>query len=309
MKIAVYGAGGVGGYFGGLLARAGLDVALIARGEHLAAIQAKGLRVESVHGDFHVANIRATDDPQEVGMVDYVIVAVKGYHLAEVAPSVQPLVGPDTTVVPLLNGIDAHETLIKVLGPEIVVGGLCSVVSMIAAPGVIRQASRLQRIVVGELDHRPSDRVARLLAIWKDQGVDAVQAEDIHAALWTKFLFITSFSGIAALARATAGELRSDPETLSVLTEAFKEVERLAHARGIHLSPSVVLDTLKLVESFEPSATSSMQRDVEAGNLFELEAFSGTIVRLGRELDVPTPVHQAILGLLRPALRRAKALR
>jgi len=305
MKIAILGTGGVGGYFGGLLARAGHDVTFIARGAHLQAIQQNGLQIISVNGDFTIAPAQATADPAAVGPVDYVIVAVKHYHLADAAPALLPLVGENTTVVPLLNGVDAPDILIEHLGAGPVVGGLCSLVAMIEAPGVIRQASHLRRVVVGELDHSPSERLAQLVRVWADQGAEAVLAGDIQAAMWSKFLFIASFGGVSSLARAPIGEIRAEPATRALLVDAIREAEQLARAGGVALDPQAVEKAMGLVDNFEPGATSSMQRDVIAGHRFELEAFSGKIVRLGEQLGVPTPVHRAIYALLRPALLRA----
>jgi 2-dehydropantoate 2-reductase len=307
MKIAIFGTGGVGGYFGGLLAHAGHDVTFLARGKHLEAIQKQGLIVNSVNGDFHISPAQATDDPSAVGPVDYIIVAVKHYHLAPVAPQIKPMIGPTTTVVPLLNGVDAHELLAQVLGKEHVVGGLCSIVSMIEAPGIIRQASKLRRVVVGELDRSKSARVEKIIRAWSECGAEAIHAEDIYVAIWTKFLFITSISGVAALARANMGEVLGCNETRQLFIDAMAEVEALARAQNIQLPENIVQTTVKFVESMEPTSTASMQRDVEAGKPFELEAFSGKIVRLGAQLGVPTPVHRTIYGLLLPALKRAQA--
>jgi 2-dehydropantoate 2-reductase len=297
----------VGGYFGGLLARAGHEVSLILRGEHLNAVRAHGLRVRSVHGDFTVHPAFATDDPPVVGEQEYVVVSVKHFQLAAALPVLRPLIGSRTTLVPLLNGVDAHEILAAEFGHERVVGGLCSIVSSIEAPGVIRQESALRRVVVGELDRRKSDRVERIVQAWVEAGADAKHAEDIHAALWTKFVFIAAFGGISALARATAGELLAQPEARRLLIDAMREVESVGRAHGIALSSDVVDSSVALLESFEPAATSSMQRDVAAGRRFELEAFSGTVLRLGRQLGVATPTHAAICALLRPMLDRSLA--
>lgn len=302
MRIAVVGAGGTGGYFGGLLARAGHEVIFIARGAHLAAICEKGLQVRSVHGDFRIAPAKATDEVESVGQVDYAIVAVKHYHLREAALRVKPLVGEQTTVVPLLNGVDAHEVLAEAVGPDRVVGGLCSLVAYIEAPGVIRQESRLQRVVIGELDQTATDRVARLVAAWKAAGADAVQAEDILAALWTKFIFIASFGGIGALVRLPAGDWRGAPQTRALFIEALREAEGVGRALGVRLAADVVAGAVAMTDGFEPTTTSSMQRDVAAGREFELDAFSGKIVQLGETLGIPTPVHRSIDALLRPAL-------
>lgn len=307
MKIAVFGAGGVGGYFGGLLAHAGHDVTYIARGEHLATMKTEGLKVRSVNGDFDLDPVKATAEPGDVGPVEYVIVGVKHYQLEAAAPGIRPLVGDQTTVVPLLNGVDAHETLIEALGSGPVVGGLCSIVSKIETPGVIRQESALRRVVVGELDRTRSERVEKIVAAWQETGAEAVHAEDIYVAMWTKFLFIASFGGITSLSRANKGEVMRSPETRQLFVEAMREVEALARAQGIALAPNVVDDTSAMVERFEPTATSSMQRDVAAGKPFELEAFSGTIVRMADALGVPAPVHKTLYALLLPALRRVRS--
>jgi 2-dehydropantoate 2-reductase len=304
VRIAVVGVGGVGGYFGGLLAHAGHEVSLIARGPHLQAIQARGLQVRSLHGDFLVRPARASDDPAQIGPVEYVILAVKHFQLAPSLPRLRRLVGPETTLVPLLNGVDAHEILIGQFGPKPVVGGLCSIVSSIEAPGVIRQESSLRRVVVGELDRTRSERVERLVDAWRRAGAESIHSEDIHAALWAKMVFIASFGGISALSRATAGDLRQCREARELLTAAMREVEAVGRARGVSLPAEVVENQMALLESFEPTATTSMQRDVAAGRPFELEAFSGTVVRLGRRHGVPTPVHSALDALLRPMLGR-----
>jgi 2-dehydropantoate 2-reductase len=305
MKIAVYGTGGVGGYFGGLLAHYENEVTFIARGAHLEAIRANGLQVFSTNGDFHIYPAEATDNPAEIGVVDYVIVAVKDYHLDQIIPNISPMVGSKTTVVPLLNGVDAHERIAHELGQSAVVGGLCSIVSMIEAPGVIRQPSKLQRIRVGELDRKKSERVDRLVDMWSAMGVDASQAKDIYSAIWTKFVFIASFGGVSSLARVSMGKILDCPETRALYREAIAEVVALANAQEIELAEDIVERTMKFSESFEPSATSSMQRDVAAGNPFELGAFSGKIVSLGKKLEVEAPVHAAIYALLKPLLRQA----
>jgi 2-dehydropantoate 2-reductase len=305
MKAAIFGTGGVGGYFGGLLARAGHEVAFIARGQHLAALRKHGLQVKSPHGDFHLKQITATDEPAEIGPVEYLVVAIKHYQLQEVAGRMQPLIDAQTMILPLLNGIDAHEILIASLGSASVVGGLCSISSMIEAPGVICQTSQLRRIIAGELDQRPDPRLGRLLSAWTECGVDAIHASDIFVDIWTKFLFIASFGSVSSLSQANAGEMLRVPQTRTILVDAMREIEALAHALGIKLAPDVVDKAMNLLESFELSTTPSMQRVVAGGRPFELEAFSGRIVQLGRACGVPTPIYDLIDGLLRPALLRS----
>lgn len=307
LKIAVVGSGGVGGYFGGLLAHAGHDVCFVARGDHLAALQSRGLTVKSVHGDFSVQPAQATDDPASIGAVDYVIVGVKHYSLASAGRDVAKLVGPETTVVPLLNGIDAHEVLESHVPQRALIGGLCSVVSMIESPGVIRQESQFRSVVVGELDHHRSDRVERLVQAWQEAGASTTQADDIHVAMWNKFIFIASYGGVGALARANAGEIQASPETRQLIVEAAHEVEAVARAEGVNLAPDASDRAIGFFDNLGPKSTSSMQRDVVAGLKFELEAFSGTIVRRGQTNGVPTPVHRMINALLLPALKRAMA--
>ncbi|MEW6567140.1 MAG: 2-dehydropantoate 2-reductase [Chloroflexota bacterium] len=307
MRIAVLGAGGVGGVFGGVLSRAGHDVIFLARGPHLAAMQRQGLRVLSPHGDFVIHPAQATDSTSSLAPVEYVIVAVKHHQLRAAAASLGALVAEGTTVVPLSNGIDVHEILAEVIGPQSVIGGLCNIVARIESPGVIRQESRIQRVVIGELDHRPSDRVRRIVNAWREAGVEAIEAEDIHLALWRKFLFIASFAGVSSLSRANAGQILTCEPARQLLAQAMEEVAALAQRREIGLPATAVQEAMALLESFEPTATSSMQRDVADGRPFELEAFSGAILRLARQHGLPTPVHAALYALLRPALDRALA--
>lgn len=304
MKIAVVGAGGVGGYFGGLLATGGHHVSFISRGEHLRALKEHGLQIKSPHGDIRVSNTISTNDPKEVGQVDYIIIAVKNYHLEDVARQLSPLVGPATTVVPLLNGVEAHEVLAKEIGRDKVVGGLCTIISMIESPGVIRQTSQIRKIVIGELDLSPTERVERIVQAWADVGVQASQSTNIFSEIWTKFTFIASFGGVTSLSRADAGEINKFEGTRKIFMEAMREVEEVAVANGVKLEASAVESGVKVAQSLEPTSTSSMQRDVAEGRPFELEAFSGKIVRLGNELSIETPIHRAIYWLLLPALQK-----
>ncbi|HEY4761711.1 MAG TPA: 2-dehydropantoate 2-reductase [Thermoguttaceae bacterium] len=304
MKIAVVGAGGVGGYFGGLLATGGHHVSFISRGEHLRALKEDGLQIKSPHGDIRVSNTISTNDPKEVGQVDYIIIAVKNYHLEDVARQLSPLIGPATTVVPLLNGVEAHEVLAKEIGRDKVVGGLCTIISMIESPGVIRQSSQIRKIVIGELDLSPAERVERIVKAWADVGVQASQSTNIFSEIWTKFTFIASFGGVTSLSRANAGEINKFEGTRKIFMEAMREVENVAVANGVKLEASAVESGVKVAQSLEPTSTSSMQRDVAEGRPFELEAFSGKIVRLGNELSIETPIHRAIYWLLLPALQK-----
>lgn len=307
MRVLVVGAGGVGGYFGGLLAQAGHTVAFLARGPHLEALQRQGLVVHSLHGDFDLRPARAAESPEILGPQDAVVVAVKHYDLAHAARQLAAVAETDTRVVPLLNGVDAHHVLSQALDQGQVVGGTCSIASRIEAPGVIRQESRLRRIAVGRLDGRSDSVLDELVSAWRASGVQADQSGSIVDELWSKMVFIDPFAGVTALAQSTASEVRSQPETRFLLLQAMREVEAVGRAAGAQLPADCVERAMATVDSLEPGVTSSLQRDVVAGRRFELEAFSGTIVRLASEHGIEVRVHAVIDALLRPMLARAAA--
>lgn len=299
MRIAVFGTGGVGGYFGGRLAQAGNDVTFIARGEHLRAIKASGLRVDSVAGDFVVFPAKVTDDVGEVGEVDLVVVGVKAWQVPDAAVTMKPLVGPGTTVLPLQNGVDAVAQLVDQLGSENVIGGLCRIVSFVVGPGHIRHAGYNASVIIGELNNSRTDRIVRIEQVFEDAGVEISIAPDIQIALWTKFLFIASFSGIGAMADAPAGVIRKDPKWRALMREAMEEIYALAHARGIKLPVDSVDTVMAAVDRLSEDATSSMQRDIAAGKPSELESQNGAVVRMARESGVDVPTHTLIYETLR----------
>lgn len=299
MRIVIFGTGGVGGFFGGRLARAGEDVTFIARGEHLRAIRASGLRVDSSAGDFVIDPAQATDDVSEVGEVDLVILGVKAWQVPEAARAIKPIVGANTTVLPLQNGVEAVSQLVSELGSESVIGGLCRIVSYVVGPGHIRHAGFEPSIIIGELDNRQTDRIARIEQVFKHAGLNISIANDIQVALWTKFLFIASFSGVGAMANAPAGVVRSDPKWRAQMLSAMNEIYALAHARGIKLPPDSIDRVMSSVDGLPEDATSSMQRDIAAGKPSELEAQNGAIVRMAREAGVEVPTHELIYQTLR----------
>ncbi|MFN2290565.1 MAG: ketopantoate reductase family protein [Anaerolineae bacterium] len=301
MRIAILGAGGIGAYYGGLLARAGQDVTLIARGAHLASLQQTGLRVESVHGDFAIQSIEASDDPAEVGIVDLVLVTVKSYDLEQAAEAARPLLGPTTVVLPLLNGLDAADRLACRLGSQHVLAGLTHISSSIAEPGLIRQVSPLRRITLGEQDGTISHRAERVRDVLAGSGIEAILTPDIDAALWDKFLFIASISGICCLARQPIGPVMNTPETRGLYLEALYEIEALARARQVGLASDVVERTLQLTEGFDAQTRPSMLVDLQAGRRLELEAMNGTVVRYGQEAGILTPVHCVVYAALKPS--------
>lgn len=306
MKIAVIGVGGLGGYYGGLLARTGHEVAFVARGVHLAALREKGLQVKSVHGDFHVAAAIATDHPSEVGPVDLVLICVKTTGLDDAARAALPMLGPDTAVMGLQNGIDAVERIGAVTGMGRVLGAVTWIAANIEAPGVIRQVSTFRRIVLGEPDGRITPRAERMVAALGRMGVAVEATDDIRKVLWTKFVFIAGFSGIGALTRLEVGGYRSVPETRSLMTGLMREVEALAHASGVALGAGVVDQALALIDGAAAAMKPSLQRDVEAGRASELESIIGVIRRRGRERGMATPTADMVYAALLPGEMKAR---
>lgn len=306
MRIAVMGAGGTGGYFGGLLAQSGEDVTFIARGEHLKAIQRNGLHIESVHGDFTIHPAKATDDPSTIGPVDAVFFAIKTWDIEDAAQKLRPVLKPDTVILPVQNGVDASERVAAVLGEQYVLGGTCHIVSLVAEPGLIRQKSPFRRIALGEINGSITPRVQTLANVLQRAGAEVIISDNINKARWTKFLFIASFSGVGAVTRVPAGELRSCPETRQMLESAMREVAALAMANGVPLDASVVDETMDFVDNLPVDSTASMQRDILEGKPSELESQNGYIARHGVELGVPVPTNQFIYAALLPQERRAR---
>lgn len=307
MRIAIFGSGGVGAYFGGRLAQAGEDVVFIARGEHLQAMRSEGLRVDSIEGDFIIKPVQAADDPAAAGKIDLIIVAVKAWQLAEAAAAMRPMMGPDTLVLPLLNGVEAPSQLASALGDENILGGLCGIMAYIAGPGHIRHAAISPFIKFGELDNRSSERTAAVRKVFSAaKGLSAEIPADIHAAMWQKFLFIIATSGIGAVTRAPVGIIRAQAETRAMLTRAMEEVFAVAKARAIALPSDIIDQTLSGIDRLPQDGTASMQRDIMNGRPSELEQQNGAVVRLGREAGVPTPVNAFIYASLLPMELRAR---
>ena len=308
MRIAVVGAGGVGGYFGGRLAQAGFDTTFIVRGATLQALRARGLRVDSVKGDFILERVSATDDPAAVGAVDAVILAVKAWQIPEAAKNLGTMLGPETMVVPLENGIDAPEVLIPLVGRDHVVGGLCAIVSYIVEPGHVRHAAFDPLVMFGELDNSRTARVERLREAFTQAGVNAQVPDDIHHSMWTKFLFIAVMSGIGALTRVPVGVWRESSELRELVTQSLREVVAVAAARGISLGDDAVEKTWQRYDAMAPDATASLQRDMMEGKPSELDAQLGAIVRLARESGVSVPVTSIVYHALLPQERAARGL-
>lgn len=304
MRIAVFGTGGAGGYFGSQLALAGEDVTFIARGEHLRAIQATGLRLETPLGEA-VIRAKATDDPSKVGHVDAVLVGVKAWQVTQAAHSMKPLVGLSTAVVPLQNGVEAASELAAVLGPA-VLGGLCSTLSYVAGPAHVRSIGGRNFIKFGELDNAVTDRVAQLKDCFAAANVSVEIPDNIMKALWEKFLMVTSIGGIGAVTRLPIGVTRSVPETRRLLEQCLQEVYSVATALSIPLADTAVSDTMSFYDSLPPNGTTSLQRDITDGKMSELEYWNGAVVRLGRKASVKTPVNEFVYGSLLPSELQAR---
>lgn len=306
MRIAVLGAGGVGGYFGGRLAQAGEQVVFIARGEHLQAMQANGLRVESVSGDFTVHPVQATDDPTQLEPVEAVLVAVKAWQVSEAAQLIKPVVGDQTMVIPLSNGVEAPEQLIEVLGSQAVLGGLCRISSFIDSPGLIRHVGIEPSVVFGELDGQVSRRVERLKEAFVRAGVNVRVSSNVRGEMWEKFLFIVGVSGVSAVTRAPIGVLRTTPETRALLEQVLIEVVAVGQACGIALSEEHKAKILELIDSLPEETVPSMQRDILLGKPSELDYQTGAVVRMGREYDLRIAANEFLYAALLPQERRAR---
>jgi 2-dehydropantoate 2-reductase len=301
MRIAIMGTGGLGGFFGGLLARAGEDVTFIARGAHLAAMRERGLTVKSeIFGEFTVP-ARATSEPTEVGPVDLVLLGVKTYDLDAAVEQMRPLVGPDTMVLPLQNGVDAPDRIARVVGERPVLAGLTYIGSNIESPGVISQKySSGTLIQLGELDGSRSERTERLLSTLEGAGISAEVLSDIRVALWQKYLTVCANGGVTALTRLPIGPILACPETKALYRGVMDEVASVGRAEGVPLPEDSVDRSMAIVEKFAPWGRASMANDLANGRRLELETLNGTVVRLGRKHDVPTPFNVVIYAALKP---------
>ncbi len=302
MRIAVMGAGGTGGFFGGCLARAGADVTFIARGAHLAAMRARGLRVESASaGDFTVAPVQVTDTPSDVGAADLVLFCVKSWDVASAIEQMRPLVGANTLIICVQNGIEAPDQLAAAFGAAHVLGGVAQIETTIAEPGVIRHSSaNLHHLIFGELDGRMTEGAQSALSELQRGGFAVQLSDDIQSALWQKFMVICGWSGMCAVTRLPIGPIRETPETLALMVRAMEEVEAVARAKGVPLTAGSVAAMLARLNLFGAISTTSMARDLERGNRLEVETLNGAVVRLGHALGVPTPVNEFIYACLKP---------
>ncbi len=301
MRIAMMGAGGVGGYFGGRLAASGCDVTFIARGRHLEAIRNNGLRIDSRDvGDATIDPAVATDAPADVGVVDYVIVGVKLWDTEDVGRAIAPMVAPDTTVLSLQNGVECDETLASVVGAKHLIGGVAFIASSIREPGVIEHIGTMQRVVVGERAGGSSRRVELLHEMMLQAGITAEVSDDIERTIWEKFVFLVGLSATTTTLRTTLGPIREDTENRQLLLNIMRETVAVGRAKGIDLPEDYADDRLAFADGLPADMTSSMHHDLNAGNRLEVAWLSGAVARFGDELGVATPINHTVSAALRP---------
>ena len=306
MKIAIFGIGGVGGYFGGKLTQTEHEIIFIARGEHLEAIRNHGLEIESNQNEFTVHPTLATDNPSEVGQVDVIFLATKAWQVTSAAEQIKPMMGANTIVVPLLNGVEAPIQLSKALGAKHILGGFCRVMSHKPEAGRIVQGGIVPSVAFGEQDGTQSERVQSLRDVFESAGVEVQTPDNIISAMWQKLLFISAFGGVGAITRQPAGILRSFPETRLLLTQAMQEVKAVAEAHNVPMSDDAVEQGLGFMDTVPEHGTASMQRDIMNGLPSELDAQNGAVLRLGRETNTPTPINEFIYYALLPSEKIAR---
>lgn len=299
MRIAIFGVGGVGGYFGARLAAKGADVSFIARGAHLAALQKSGLKVESPFGDVLVHPVKATDKPADVGPVDIVLFSVKLYDVESAGARLKPLLKPDTAVITLQNGIDAETSLGQIIGPEHVAGGVAYISATIAAPGVIKHLNKLHKLTFGEIDGRQSPRLDKLQALCTAAGFDAEVSNDINKALWEKFVFLVTLASATGSTRHSLGPILADPDTRRLVADLATEAAAVGRAAGIDLPVEIADRTLKIAGTLPAEMKASLAHDLAKGNRIEVEGLQGALVRMADKFSVPVPTHRAIYATLK----------
>jgi 2-dehydropantoate 2-reductase len=303
MKIAIIGTGSLGGYFGGRLALAGNEVHFVARGATLAAMRRSGLRVRSIFGDFELApaETRATDDATSIGPVQVVLFTVKSFDTESAAASLPSLLGPETAVISLQNGIDNEERIAGLIGPQYVAGGVALIFASVVEPGVIRHSGGLGHITFGELDGRLTPRLQAFLAACERAGISAELSPDIRTALWTKFTFICAQASLTAATRKPIGVIRAIPETWALFRQVLEEVVSVARAENVPLPGDIAERQLEIVRNLDPTAYSSLYDDLIAGRRMELGALLGELVRRADRAGVPAPASSALYAILLPS--------
>jgi 2-dehydropantoate 2-reductase len=307
MKVVMMGSGGVGGLIGARLAHAGCDVSFVARGAHLAAMREHGLKLESQVGDVHLAKPRVTDDPATLGKADLVIFSVKLWDTEAAGRAILPLVGPDTGVISLQNGVVKDDILRPIVGENALMGGVAYMGTAIARPGVIKHTGTLQKVVFGEYDGRRSKRAEAFLECCLRSGLEAQISDDIRRTLWEKFAFLVGMAAVTASIRMPIGPIRSHPLTRRFYFDAIAEAAAVGRAHGVRLPENFAEERMAFVDTLPATMTASLHHDLERGNPLEVEWLSGSVVDLGAAVGVPTPVHRAVRDILILHARGGKA--
>jgi 2-dehydropantoate 2-reductase len=298
MKIAIIGAGGVGGFFGARLQQAGADVHFVARGAHLAALRADGLTIESPLGDIHLPRVNATSDPADIGMADIVWLSVKLWDMEAAIRSMRPLMGPDTGIISFQNGVQKDDILREAFGDRAVMGGVAYIATNIDRPGVIKHTGTMQRLIFGEYDGRRSARAQALLDAALRGGINAELSDDVRKAIWEKFVFLVGLSGSTTTMRQTIGPIRSNPRSRRLLSELMRETVAVGRALGVALPADFADQRLAFVDGLPDQMTSSMHHDLKAGKRLEVSWLSGSVAQLGERTGVPTPMNRAVRDIL-----------
>jgi 2-dehydropantoate 2-reductase len=299
MRIAAMAAGAVGGYFGGRLAAAGHEVHFIARRAHLDAIRNDGLKIESVHGDLHLQNVNATDDPKAVGPVDVVLFAVKLWDTEKAAELARPLVGPHTRVITLQNGVDSFERVSPILGKEQTVAGTAYIATVLRAPGVVSHTSKFAIMRCGRIDGAPDAKLAAFVEAAKAAAIDIQPQDDMNRERWQKFIFLSSMAGVNCATRLPIGKVLTDPDTRAFYRKLMEECLTVGQKSGAKVPDDWVDDRMVFSDNAPPGMKASMLHDLEAGNRLELDWLTGKVVSLGRELAVPTPASEAVYAAVK----------
>ena len=298
MRIAIIGAGGVGGYFGARLQQAGADVHFVARGAHLAAMRRDGLTVESPLGDLHLPTVNVTEHPADIGQADIVWLSVKLWDMDSAVQSMRPLIGPETGIISFQNGVQKDDVLRAAFGDTAVMGGVAYIATNIDRPGVIKHTGTMQRLIFGEYDGSRSPRAETLLDFCLRGGINAELSDDVRKAIWEKFVFLVALSGSTTTMRETIGPIRSNPRSRIFLMDLMRETVAVGRALGVALPADFADQRMSFVDGLPDAMTSSMHHDLKAGKRLEVSWLSGGVAQLGEKAGVPTPMNRAVWEIL-----------
>ncbi len=305
MKIGIIGAGGVGGYFGGKIAKAGFDVTFIARGKNLKAIKENGLTIKSILGDFKIDEVNVTERIEDLKNMDLILLCVKAWQVKEIALKLKPVLKDNAVVIPIQNGVSAIDELKEHLDKKSIIGGLCFIISKLETPGVINHFGIEPAIIIGELDNRETERIRIIKETFIDSEIKAKISDDIHSDLWKKFITIC-VSGLLAVTKTTYGEIREIPETRKMMIDLLTEIYILSKKIGINIESSFVNKTITLIDNYPYNSTSSLTRDVWEGKPSEIEYQNGTVVKLGKKYGIKTPINEFIYNCILPMELKAR---